>query len=407
MNIFQSNIDALKKSSPAKPSKRFVCFVIDLVLVALLAEGIFAGAFVITKSTSAYTEAAKILDEEIAYYEDLTEKTHVVEYVDGARVSTDVTVLKNLYRAIYLSFEVFGNAQQPEFTFEEGHDVTVNGIHSRESDNVAYFYTRYLKEDSSLNIKADDNIFEIYKRAFGSDASVMFTFDGDISDMPVLNTQVAYYMFHYLFVNSSDAIGQTGSKYYDAYYRGYANMLEEAENLILQSEPYYSTHYVKYTEAYSAEARYTNIALTLSIIISSLIILLIPMYLFKDGRTLGCKIMGIGMISAEGESVEWYVPLSKAIFGAIGLVPLAIILYMFPPFNGGFDAMFTPITAGARLSFAWIILGIAVIGGIANSFALFTHKRQNLFDMIFGDVVVDLHYVDEGERDETNQGREY
>ena len=378
-----------------------------MILVALLAEGIFAGAFSITKSTSAYTEAAKILDEEIAYYENLTEKTHIVEYVEGARVSTDVIVLKNLYRAIYLSHEVFGNDQQPDFTFEEGHDVTVNGIHSRENDNVAYFYTHYLKNDSSLNIKADDNIFEIYKRAFGSDASVMFTFDGSISDMPVLNTQVAYYMFHYLFVNSSDTIGQTGSKYYDAYYRGYANMLDEAEYLILQSEPYYSTHYVKYTEAYSAEAGYTNIALTLSIIISSLIILLVPMYLFKDGRTLGFKIMGLGMISAEGEAVEWYVPPAKAIFKAIGFVPVAIILYMFPPFNGGFDAMFTPITPETRLSFAWILLGIAVIGGIANAFALFTHKNQNLFDMLFDDVVVDLHYIDEGERDEINQGREY
>ena len=363
--------------------------------------------FQITKSTSAYTEAEATLEDEIAYYEALTEKTHIVEYVDGMRVTTDVIVLKNLYRAIYLSNEVFGNDQQPDFSFDEGHDVTVNGIHSRENDNVAYFYTQYLKEDSSLNIKADDNIFEIYKRAFGSDASVMFTFDGDISDMPVLNTQVAYYMFHYLFVNSSDTIGQTGSKYYDAYYRGYANMLDEAESLIMQSEPYYSTHYVKYTEAYSSEARYTNIALTISIIISSLIILLIPMYLFKDCRTLGCKIMGLGMISADGESVEWYVPLAKAILGAIGFVPMAIILYMFPPFNGGFDAMFTPITTDTRLSFAWIILGIAVIGGIANAFALFTHKNQNLFDIIFGDVVVDLHYIDEGERDEPNQGREY
>ena len=407
MKIFESNIDTLKRSSPAKLSKRFVACVIDLFLVALIAEGIFAGAFQITKSTSAYTAAEAVLDSEISYYEDLTEDTHIVEYVDGERVSTDVMVIKNLYRAICLSYELFGNDQQTDFIFDADHDVMINGTHTLENDNVAYFYTYYLKENNELNILVDDNIFEIYKKSFEVDAAVMFTFNAELSELPVLNTQVAYYLFHYLFIDSSDTIGQAGAKYYDAYYRGYSNMLEEAESLILESEPYNSTHYVRYAEAYTAQARYTNISLVLSIIVACLVMLLIPRYLFKDGKTVGYKLMGLGVTSTDGTAISWYVSLATTLIECIGFIPIAFILYLFPPFNGGFDAMFTPIVSGSKLSFAWVIIILLAIGGVVNGFGLFTHKRQNLINMVFDDVVVDTHYIDEGERDETNHGRSY
>lgn len=380
---------------------------IDLVLVALLAEGIFAGLFQITKNTAGYIDAENSISDEIVYYESLTEETHIVEYVDGKRVATDVVVLKNLYRAICLSYEVFGNDQQSDFIFDSSHDVMINGTHSVESDNVAYFYLRYLADNPSIDVGVEDDLFAIYKRAFGNDASFMFSFNKDISEIPVLNTQVAYYLFHYLFIDESDSIGQTGKTYFDSYYKGYAFMLEEAEGLILQSEPYYSDHYVNYKEAYSAQARYTNITLIISIFISCLVLLLIPRYLFKNERTVGYRLLGLGVVRADGEANEWYVPLIKTVIDCIGFIPVAFILYLFPPFRGGYEAMFMPVVPDSKLSFALVILIILAIAGINNAFGLFTHKRQNLLNLIFGDIVVDVHFVDEDERDETNHGRAY
>ena len=244
MRFFESNRDALKLSAPAKTSKRFAACVIDMVLVAFVAELLFMGLLQITKNSEAYKAAEDTIAEEIAYYEELTEDTHIVEYVDGARVSVDVMVLKNISRAICLSYQLFGNAQQPDFEFAPDHDVTINGVHSVENDNIAYFYTVYSVENPDFGIEAERDIFEIYKKSFGDDAAFMFTFNREISDIPVLNTQVAYYLFHFLFVDSSDSIGQTGRTYYESYYNAYSNMLEEAESLILLSEPYNSTHYV-------------------------------------------------------------------------------------------------------------------------------------------------------------------
>ncbi len=399
MRIFNSNIETLKRSSPAKLSKRFVCWAIDFILVALVAGVIFSVLFQIVQNTSAYKAAEDTVNNEIAYYERLTEDTHIVEYVDGVRVTSDVIVLKNVSRAICLSYEVFGNNQQPDFTFDSTHDVMKNGVHSVENDNIAYFYTQYLKSNPDVDIEASGDLFEIYKGAFGDDATFMFTFNAELSEMPVLNTQVAYYLFYYLFINSSDSIGQTGATYYRSYFNAYSNMLEEAEMLVLKSEPYFSTHYKDYKESYCSEARYTNITLIVSIFIACFIVLLVPKYLFKDEKTIGYKLFGLGVIRIDGEANAPYVPLIKTVISCIGFIPVAFILYLFPPFNGGYEAMFVPASTDFSISLAIVILAVIILGGIINAFSLFTNRRQNLINLIFNDIVVDVHYVDEGEHD--------
>ena len=79
---------------------------------------------------------------------------------------------------------------------------------------------------------------------------------------------------------------------------------------------------------------------------------------------------------------------------------------MFPPFNGGYEAMFTPVTPDSAFSLAWLVLIIGVIDGIVGAFSLFTEKRQSLVNLIFRETVVDARFVDMGEGS-TNQGREY
>ena len=407
MKIFESNLDTLKKSAPAKPSKRFAAWAIDFLLVAFVGWCIFSGLFAILQSIPAYADKEHTIEREVDYYESLTEKTHVVEYVHGERVSTDVVVIKNLYRAICLSYEVFGNNQQPSFVFDENHDVMINGVHSVENDNIAYFYNVYLKGEPEISVTPNGDLFEIYKRAFGSDAAFMFSFNEELSELPVLNTQVAYYLFHYLFIDTSDSIGQTGRTYYDSYLKGYSAMLEEAEALVLNSEPYYSTHYAEYKAAYTAEAGMTNLTLVISIILSCFVTLLIPRYLFKDCKTVGYKLLGLGSVCLDGKRAEWYIPLLKTLLSSIGFIPVAFILYAFPPFNGGYDAMFVPITLDGNISFAVIVLVIGIIGAVVSAFGLFTAKKQSLINIIFREVIVDAHCVNDSEDEPINQGRDY
>ena len=407
MKIFKSRIDTLRESAPAKTSTRFIAGVIDIVLVALLAGIIFSGAFLITSRSERYEEAEAAVRDEIDYYERLTEDTHIVEYVDGSRATLDVVVLKNVYRAICLSYDVFGNVQQKDFVIDPSHPVRVNGVHSAENDNVAYFYTRYLKDNPDMGIGAERDVFEIYRSAFGNDASFMFSFDRERSEIPVLNTQVAYYIFHYLFVDESDSIGQTGATYYRSYYSAYSYMLEEAEQLIIGSEPYNSTHYANYKAALTAQARYTNITLLISIFISCFAVLLASRYIFGDGRTPGYMLLGLGVVGVGGERIEWYNPLIKTAVYAVGAIPISFILYMFPPFNGRYESMFMPVTVDGGISLGLLALIITLLWVIVNAFGLFTRKRQNLLNLIFNDLVVDPRYPDDDDDGCTNHGRSY
>ena len=388
-------------------SKRFVCCVIDMLLVAILAELVFMGAINITYQSSAYKEAVATIDEEIEYYESLTERTHLVEYVEGHRVDSEVIVRKNICRAICLSYKLFGNSQQPEFVFDEGHEVMREGIHSPENDNVAYFYTKYLKQEDAIDIDSDEDIFDIYKRAFGDNAGLIFTFNKEVSEIPVLNTQVAYYLFHYLYIDAEDTIGKKGADYYQVYSQAYSYMLDEAESLVIYSEPYFSTRYLDYREAYSAQARYVNITLVISVVISAFIVLLIPRLLFKDGRTVGYRIMGLGIIGRDGEQSPWYVSLIKSVLASVGAIPMAFLLYLFPPFNGGYEAMFVPTSVGSKLSLGLVILVITALVGIVTSVGLFTAKKQTLVNLIFCETVVDTHRIDTGKSPTELQGREY
>ena len=82
---------------------------------------------------------------------------------------------------------------------------------------------------------------------------------------------------------------------------------------------------------------------------------------------------------------------------------IAFIIYMFPPFNGVYDAMMTPFIGDYNLTI--ILLVIAIIALPINAFSLFTHYRQNLIDMIFHHQVVDLHYLDLGDIDDESEGK--
>jgi hypothetical protein len=129
-------------------------------------------------------------------------------------------------------------------------------------------------------------------------------------------------------------------------------------------------------------------------------------YLFKDGRGVGYKLFGLGAVSTDGEAVKPQITLLKTIVESVGVIPIAFILYLFPPFNGGYEAMFMPVTSDGRLSFAMVILFIMAVYGINNAIGLFTQKKQSLLNMIFGEVIVDSHYPDEGD-ESINHGREY
>lgn len=423
MNFLRLDIELLRRSAPAKPGKRFICCVFDMIIVLALAFVIMLGLFSIVKKTNAYVEAVETVNSEIKYYNELTSKAHLVEYVEGERKSEDIMVLKNVNRAIYLSYTVFGNEQKPEFTFDANHEVTQFGLASLENDNVAYFYTQYVPQNNENNQLVDfeveiagveikytpvEFLHKIYKEAFGDNKS-MFVFDTTKSDMPILTTDSAYCMFFYLYADadSTNSTWEQGKNYYSIFYNAYANMLSSAEMRVQQSEPYYSEHYAVYFENYCTQARITNITLIISIILAYAIGVLLPQYLFKAERTISYKIFGLGVITEDGDTNPWHIVLIKSLINAVGFIVISVISYMLPPFDGVYDAMFLPTVSGVNMSFGLVILIIGIVGAIIQCVSLFTHNAQNIINLAFHDKVVDTKRLDEGDRDGEFEGRSY
>ena len=426
MKLFKSNIEILKRSAPAKMGRRFLAGMVDMLLVVFVAVLIMQGAFAITSSMDGYNATTKIVDLEIEFYNDLVEEAHVVEFVDDARVSADTLAYKNVIRAIYRSYTTFGNQNFHFDTIYEKLGYTREALEKEilsGEDNITLFYTKYLPtKDPNGNIismvgKTPDVVLEeAYQEAFRDDYFTFFAKHSE--DMhPVMKEDAAFLIFHYLEQSNLgeklDPNSERGKSYFQTYIEAYSYMLDKAEMAILKSEPYYTEHYLIFSEYQSIQARYINVGMLLSLFISCLIVLLLPKYLFKDGKTIGYKIFGLGVIKMNNEPTPWYVPLIKTLLEFIGLIGSSFVIYLFAPFNGVYDPMFLPfdfqLADGIKywVSLGGLILLTTILTVVVNCFGLFTHYRQTLINLIFNDKVVDIKLIDQGDQDDKFEGRPY
>ena len=384
-----------------------------MIICCVLALCISIGTSAFAHNTKAYIEAGKIVDEEIVYFYDWAESAHVVEFIDkenNVMKDTDIMVYENLLRAIYHSYVVLGTDQQPEFNLEGKDMITKYGQSSLLNDTVSYFYTTFGPENDLVNLNNKTKsqfMFDMYEENFGTKSS-MFVYNLDISDVPVLTTQAAYSIIYYFENDSDDALGKTGLDNYNAFYDAYAYMLRNAQDIMIRSEPYYSTHYTRYFDSYSMQARISNISLIIAIFFGYLIGVFLPKLIFKDGRTIGRVIMKLGVINQyDDDTDETHISIGvvclRSLFEIVGYMFVAFIMYMFAPFNGVYDAMMTPFIGEVNLMIVLII--ITLISLVINAVALFTHYRQNLIDLIFRNLVVDLHYMDMGDPDDEYEGK--
>lgn len=417
--------ELIKRASPAKPGKRFLSFCIDYVLVLLVSYLIFLLGYEVIKSNNSYVNAGNIVDQEIEYYNDFVEDTRIVEFVDGERVDNQVTILKNACRAIYHAYQ---NTSSPDFVIPDSelHGSIINadgtetitvssyGEASLESDDVAYFYTKYVVENSDKQIVNYYNstpleyLYSIYNKYF--DGYGIYANNNDGVSIPCLTPEAASKMYIYLFnqemqVNNNDLWQECKDTFYN-FMTGYKGMLDESENLLVRSEPYYSTHYVVYRKYYEMQGQYVNYGLLCSFSISYLLVMLLPKLLLRDGRTLGRLVMSLGVISNTSENIPWYATVIQSTLGVIGFMSTMLLIYLFKPFNGVYDFMMMPLLP----SLSWFTMGslflIIVIAAITIYIStLFMHYKTSLVDLLTRCNVVDLKHIDEGDYDDQYEGK--
>lgn len=412
MKLFTSNILTLENAGSADGSKRFISYVIDLILliiVSFLVSMPLNSAFLHGKT---YKQQNAIVQEEIAYYNRYIEETHLVSFIDDektVRKDSEIMSLENLLRSIYHSYNSLGNNQQPDFIIKDGDDVTKYGEASLINDSIAYFYTQYIPAHPELDIldygglTPQQYLFKVYKDSFGNN-SLMFVFDeSDPNNLPTLNSQRAYYIYHYLYVDESDLVGKEGQKDYRSFQRAYSYMLETAEQLMVKAEPYYSMHYLNYRNSYASASRCLNYSIILSITIGYLLVIQLPKLLFMDDVTLGRKITGLGVITNNRKKIRVYQKIIHSILGIIGYLTIIPVLYLFSPYWGVYSTMTVPLIG--NISLLMIVMIVLLLGAIDKTFILFTHNKVSLIEMILRTRVVDKNHPNDDDMDDEFEGK--
>lgn len=136
-----------------------------------------------------------------------------------------------------------------------------------------------------------------------------------------------------------------------------------------------------------------DVALIVSCFIGALIGVVIPKFIFGNDRTIGRLLLSLGTVSL----VDKKVPLSETIvislFSIIGFQVVAVILFLFKPFNGVFDTMMMPLI-GDKFLYLYYLLIIFLMGIVNNVSTLFSANGQSLLEMAFNVRVNDLKRTD-------------
>lgn len=410
--------ELIKRASPAKPGKRFLSFCIDYFIVLLVSFLLFSLGFTIVKTNDSYKREVEIVDREVTYYNEFAEDTGLVELEDGNRVDSIYLIIKNAFRAIYHSYL---NSSVPDFVIDDSElngtitnedgskTVTVSsyGEASLETDTISFFYTKYVVEHSELKIidfkekTAVQYLCELYDYYFEDD---LFIVPADKNSIPIMKPDTASKIYTYFFDEDSEKNStkkyEDGKNLFYSFQISYQNMLNEAENLLVVSEPYFTEHYTIYRESYEKQGRYVNYTLIVSFVVAYLVSVLLPKLLFGDGRTIGRFLMKLGVNSIDEENVPWYVTLINSILGMIGFMSVMLLIFLFPPFNGIYDFMYIPLLTSSRwLSLGLILLVVAISAIAIYISTLFAYHKTSLIDTLTRTRVVDLKCIDDDEND--------
>ncbi len=420
-NQHETNLQ-LRNAYPVKTGKRFISFFIDFVLFTVVAYLLSLGFLPLMKSTSAYQNAETSVQEEIRYYNRYIEDTHLVSFVDEEkteRKDSDVLVFENMAKAIYLSYKTFEeNSEKPQYSdyvIKEDSKLAQYGTSSLTNDDVSYFYTVYVpsvqnteKHPGTIIAFQGNNTTLFVNNLYKNSAMGEFFSYGEMNAMPVMYSNISYSLFVYLTEKKSDvneSVYNAGESYYSTFYSAYHSMLQSAETLCIKDEPYYSTHYVNYRNQIALQGKMLNIGLLISLILSYLVSILLPKLIFRRGQTVGRKCLGLYLTDPDGENAKWYVQAVHSVLGIFGYLPVTFLLYLFPPFKGVYDPLFTPFLGNVALLWFIAVPAFLVMANYIPS--LFFAERETLLEMVFKVRLKDKNNIGEAEDREIESGRSY
>lgn len=279
----------------ARTERRLFSGLIDFAIMCILEFAIFLGViFQIIKIIPAYTTAdAKREYEMNILYDMSAEAKLIVKKDDGTICKENEMFYRYVYKEILLSY----NENRLDFINDGINEIdNPYGVSpsSKDENELIYFFTQYAYERNLLDYEGLEPL-EYFVTKIGSSFNLdkFFIIDETYQDIPVLKSSVAITYYKELKDNKINELNDL--------YEYYVGVFKKASILVMD-QPEYKEHYKIYEDAYFSSISYIAGGILLSHTVSYLIVyLIIPLFAFGYGSTIGRRILKIVIVDGEKE----------------------------------------------------------------------------------------------------------
>lgn len=415
-NPFKSVSDLLFRASPASRTHHFLAYIIDLILVFITSYLLFLGGNSITTNSKSYKKNYAKYTEEVTYYQDVLVEAHVAEYLsreDNYLADDEDLSIKMAISQVIYSHSKDSNNEFSENPLPKLQQTYVGSFYqdaftsiSFENDYVSKFLIEYVpahNENQNLVRYNDDTptaytmkFYEKYARNYDN---ISFVFENNDS-IPYLKPSVANSVYKFLV-----RLDTSNRNAYDSFVNFYSEMLQKCEDIVFNSSEYQNGHYQEYLKYRKKVTQAIDTTIILSIFLAYFPVILLPMFIFKDGRSLGKIILRIGTINTDKSEVELWKWLIRSVMGGLSFLFLAFFIVLLPPFNGLSYIMYLPYISLGKLDLTLISIVIIsfVFTAINGILILLSHEKRSISDFIFKTITVDVTALDEPDTDEKNE----
>ena len=416
-NPFKSVSDLLFRASPASRTHHFLAYLIDIVLVFIVSYLFFLGGHSITINSKSYKNNYTKYTEEITYYQDMLVEAHVAEYLnrdDNLLADDEDLAIKMAISQVIYSYSQDSSHEFSEDPMDKLKETYVGAFYqdaftpiSFENDYVSKFFMEYVpaqNEKNKLVIYNDDTpdvyTVKFYQKYAVNYENIQFIYAENKDSIPYLKPSVANNIYRFLIREDTN-----NRNAYDGFIGFYSEMLHKCEDIIFKSSSYQNGHYQDYLRYRKNITQQIDTTMILSIFLAYFPAILLPMLIFKDGRSLGKIILRIGTINTDKSEVEIWKWLVRSILGGLSGLFIAFFLVLLPPFNGITYLMYLPYISIGSFDLTLLTLSIItfVIVAINGIVVLLSHEKRSISDFIFKTVTVDVTALDEPDSDEKNE----
>lgn len=277
----------------ASNSKRFLATFFDILIAFILSLSLFSIGDLILTNTSTFKANA---EESSTYQEklyELVEDSHLSTRENGSLKHLDDICDDYIYSLTLLSLQKI----KPIDEISENTYKNIKPLTS-DTDRLYYYHVIFKKAESDNFINSSYKDVDSYFDFFVTEDVNMYYVKSD--EFPILNDNSALLLDDYLVNNSSE-----GKKIYDTIHTDYLSVLNDSiDEFTTSYKPYIETN-SHFEDCTKKQLNLHGIVVLVTFLLSVLILYLVLPFIFRDGKTISMKVLGLAYCDVRGYEVSW------------------------------------------------------------------------------------------------------